>query len=172
MTNADIYISKYKELEAVVRSVYNLSENDSISHYLKNKTEFRKYRDEISYCQEIRNILQHKTTFGNAYAVEPSNSMIEFIDSLITRIKIRPKCADHSIMLKDIYWCSYSDYVKTAMVNMRKFVFTHIPILEDDRVVGVFDENSIFNYLSDNEIVEVDNQLTFMDIKPYLSIDG
>ena len=80
MSNADIYISKYKELEATVRSVYQLSENDSISHCLKNKSEFRRFRDDISYCQEIRNILQHKTTFSGTYAVEPSDSMISFID--------------------------------------------------------------------------------------------
>lgn len=172
MTNADVYISKYKELEAVVRSVYGLSENDSISYYLKNKSEFKKYRDEITYCQDIRNILQHKTTFGSAYAVEPSDSMIEFIDSLITKIRIRPKCLDYAIMLKNIYWCSYSDNVKTAMTNMRKNVFTHIPILENGQVVGIFDENSVFNYLADNEIIEVDQRITFSDITPYLNING
>ena len=170
MTNADIYISKYKESEAVVRSVYGLSETDSISHYLKNKSEFKKYRDEITYCQDIRNILQHKTTFGGSYAVEPSKSMIEFIDSLITKIRIRPKCLDYAVLLKNVYWCRYTDKVKDAMIDMRKNIFTHIPILEDGRVVGVFDENSVFNYLADNEIIEVDHSITFSDVAPYLSV--
>ena len=118
MSNADIYINKYKELEATVRSVYRLAASDSITYCLKNRAEFRKYRDDIVYCQEVRNILQHKTTFSGSYAVEPSDSMIEFIDSLIVRIRKRPKCLDYAVMMKDVYWRSHGDNVKVVKADL------------------------------------------------------
>ena len=35
-----------------------------------------------------------------------------------------------------------------------------------------FDENSIFNYLADEEIIGVDDTLTFNDIKKYITLDN
>lgn len=55
---------------------------------------------------------------------------------------------------------------------MREHLYTHIPILENGTVIGVFDENSIFCYLADEEIVEISNELTFNDIKRYISLNG
>ena len=51
MTNAEIFIEKYKQLEEVVRSTYNLKNSDSISFYLSNQNIYQRYGDEIKYCQ-------------------------------------------------------------------------------------------------------------------------
>lgn len=44
-----------------------------------------------------------------------------------------------------------------------------IPMIENNRLIGTFDENSLFNYIADNEIVDVDDNLKFSDIMVYLS---
>lgn len=54
---------------------------------------------------------------------------------------------------------------------MQQKLFTHVPILQNGIVTGVFDENSIFNYLAKEEIVDIDDHLTFQDIRPFLSLD-
>ncbi len=171
MDNATVFIEKYKKLEAVVRSVYNLREEESIAYYLKNRTEFKKYSDEIAYCQRLRNFMQHETKIGGKFSVVPSDEMVAFIDSLIDKIKDRPKCMEACVKFKDIYWCSYSSGVKLAIKAMRERRYTHVPILENGRVVGVFDENSLFNYVADNGLVDVDDKLKFKDIKQYLSLE-
>ena len=57
------------------------------------------------------------------------------------------------------------------MHKMNECTFTHIPILNNDGVViGVFDENSIFNYLANEEIVEINNEVLFKDIEKYISL--
>ena len=42
-------------------------------------------------------------------------------------------------------------------------------MIENNRLIGTFDENSLFNYIADNEIVDVDDNLKFSDIMVYLS---
>jgi hypothetical protein len=172
MNNADIYIEKYKQLETVVRRVYNLKDTDSISRSLSDKNEFRRFKDDIVYCQDVRNFLQHRIKVNNSFSVEPSEQMIHFIEMLIERINKRPHCMDIAIKFANVCWKSYSDGVKGAMTEMRAKLFTHLPIMEDNRVVGVFDENSIFNYIADNEIVGIDASLKFSDIKKYLSLEN
>ena len=171
MNNVEIFLDKYKQLEEVVRSSYNLKNEDSISYYLIKQDKYKKHRDELKYGQDVRNLLSHKKKLNNNFAVEPSPQMIEFIDNLISSIKNRKKCRDIQIKKKDVYWETINGNVKAAMHKMNECTFTHIPILNNDGVViGVFDENSIFNYLANEEIVEINNELLFKDIEKYISL--
>ena len=170
MDNSELFIEKYKELESVVRKTYNLRESDSISYFLKNQDKFNRYYDDISFCQEVRNFMQHKKKIDGRFAIEPNAAMLSFIDQLISRVASRPQCKDICIKFKDIEWRAPSDSVKSAIKIMRQKVYTHIPIIDHGVLIGVFDENSLFNYVAENEIVDVDDKLCFQDILPYLSI--
>ena len=172
MDNSQLYIEKYKELEAVVRKTYGLPEHDSISYFLKKQDKFNRYYDDISFCQEVRNFMQHKKKINNRFAIEPNDAMLSFIEHLINRVSSRPQCRDICIPFQNIVWRSLSDSVKATIKVMRQKVYTHIPIIENGVLVGVFDENSLFNYVAENEIVDVDEKLRFSDIKPYLSVQG
>lgn len=109
MTNAEIFMEKYKQLEEVVRSTYNLKNGDSISYYLSNQNTYQRYRDELKYCQEVRNLLSHKKKIENEFAVEPSQQMIGFIDNLINKIKKRTKCYEIQISESNVCWKSIND---------------------------------------------------------------
>lgn len=170
-TNAEIYIDKFIQLEHTVRTTYNLHESDSISYYLRNDGKYRRFWEDIKYCQEVRNWLHHNKKVSGKFAIVPNDAMIEFIDNLIDKIAHRPKCSDVCVKRENIYWQGINGKVQEAMIAMRKNCFTHIPIIDNDIVVGIFDENSVFNYLADNEIVMIDSNLKFADIIQYISID-
>ncbi len=171
MDNGTIFIEKYKELEATVRSVYKIREEDSISYYLRNKEQFKKFADEIAYCQRVRNFMQHEKKINDKFTVVPSDDMIEFVNSLIAKIKNKPRCMDACVKIKDIYWCSYSSKVKIAIEVMKKTLYSQIPILENGRVVGVFDMNSLFNFVAEHGLGDIDSNLEFGDIKKYIKLD-
>jgi predicted transcriptional regulator len=172
MDNSQLFIEKYKELEAVVRKTNGLPEQDSISYFLKNQNKFNRYYDDISFCQEVRNFMQHKKKINARFAIEPNDAMLVFIEQLINRVTSRPQCKDICIKFQDIEWRSLSDSVKSTIKIMRQKVYTHIPIIENGVLIGVFDENSLFNYVAENEIIDVDNKLCFADIRQYLSFQG
>lgn len=173
MNNADIFLDKYKQLEEVVKSTYKLNgkdNQDSVARYLENQNRFKAFKDEIEYCREVRNLLAHKKKINNDFAVVPSERMIEFIDTLIEKVRSRTKCLSIAIDLPHVFWQDLNGNVKDTMKMMQQKLYTHVPILENGVVVGVFDENSVFNYLADEEIVCVDDNLTFEDIKSFLSL--
>jgi hypothetical protein len=173
MKNSEIFLEKYKQLEETVRTTYKLNDGDSISFYLSEQSKYKRFSNDIRYCQKVRNLLCHEKKVNESFAVEASKSMIEFIDKLIDNIKKRPKCCDIQIKFTNVCWRSLNDTVKDTMVEMRNKLFTHIPILNDDGcVIGVFDENSVFTYIADEEIVAIDKTLKFSDIQKYLSLEG
>lgn len=171
MIKTEKFLDKYRQLEDVVRHVYHLQESESISYFLTKQGKYKKYADKIRYCQEVRNFLAHKKTIDGNFAIEASDAMIMFIEDLINIINNRPKCSDIHISFKNIYWRDLNDPVKETISVMRQHLYTHVPILNSDGVVvGVFDENSIFAYIADEEIVSIDGNLNFRDIQKYLQI--
>ena len=172
MSNADIYIERYKELEQAVRFTYGINKGDSISYYLKNQGKFRRYKNEIELCQDVRNLIQHDRKIGDAYTVQPTEQMIRFITDLTRKVKNRQRCVDIAINIEKICWCSMNDSLLSAMESMRANVYTHIPILENGHVLGVFDENALFNYLANEKIILLENDLRFENVEKYLSLDN
>jgi predicted transcriptional regulator len=67
-----------------------------------------------------------------------------------------------------------NDSVKETMRVMQEKLYTHIPILENNKVVGIFDENSLFSFLATNneDIFEFDDKLTFGDMKEHIKLDN
>lgn len=149
-----------------------MKNSDSISFYLNGQAKFQKFKDDIKYCQEVRNLLSHKKKINNSFVVEPNQQMLDFIDNLIERIKNRTRCSDIQISRKNIYWETLDGKVKKAMTTMRENLYTHVPILQDGIVIGIFDENSVFNYWADEGIVSIEEDLTFEDIKNYIRLDN
>lgn len=170
MDNSEIFLEKFKQLEEAVRTTYRIREADSITYYLTGQVKYKRFADELKYCQKVRNFLVHENKINDQFAVDASDAMIKFIDDLIAAILNQPKCSDIQIKLRDVYWRGMQDTVKQTMSVMRQKLYTHVPILDvNGKVLGVFDENSVFMYLADQEIVSVDDTLRFSDIREYLS---
>ena len=64
-----------------------------------------------------------------------------------------------------------NDNVLPTMMEMQEKVYTHIPILQDGIVIGVFSENTVFSYLADEQIVEIADNMRFSDLSEYLPVE-
>lgn len=169
MTNKDKFIDKYKMLESVTREKFSLKKEDSISYFLQNKYNTQPMKSNIAFCQDVRNLLQHSGS--QTMFVDPNDEMISFVDSMIERIRNRKKCSAAGVGIKDVFFGTMEDNVMEIMQGMRKAEYTFAPIIDaKGGLVGVFSMTSLFNYIADEEIVDV-SEITFADIKKYLSLD-
>lgn len=172
MNNTDAFLEKYKQVEAEVRSQYNYDGNSTFA-FLQGLPKYKQMATTIKTCREVRNLLQHVPKYNGEYSIVPSDDLVTFLDKLIQKVSERKTCSDVGIRFKDIYWRALDDSVKEAMHVMRQRTYTHVPILDDKQhVIGVFDENSVFDYLADEGIIDVDEDLQFRSIQKYLSVSG
>ena len=172
MNNADVYIEKFKLLERAVRDTYHLKQGDSISRFLCSKEKYAKLADDIRYCQEVRNWLQHESKVNDEFAIIPSDEMIDFIDSLIEKVNSPLRCEDIAIKFERLFWRNMQAGVRDTIQTMHQRGFSHVPILRGGAVVGVFDENSVFNYLADNCSLSLEGNLKLHNIQKYLELEG
>jgi len=173
MSNAEEFIEKYKVFESAVRTTYGLSNEESVRIFLCRQPEFVRYQAEIVCCQETRNLLQHQPKIRGEYPVEPSAKLVETLDFLTAKVLDKETCMDVCVKASNIFSAKLHDSVKEAMATMRLKHYTCIPIIDDEnRVVGIFSEGSIFDYLADEGIVELSEELRFSDLKDYIDVEG
>lgn len=169
----ELFLDKYKQLESEIQHQYKGKGKDKDTEivFIENKPEFRIYRDGLKWCREIRNLLTHNPKVKNAFPIEPSQEMIDLLDELILKVRSRKTCRQVGTPFSKMYCRTIVDSVVETIEEMRRNAFTYIPIMDGKKVIGIFDENSLFCYVADNGIVDLEN-LTFEDIKEYIGLDG
>lgn len=173
MTNADIYIQSFKELEAVVRDMFGLNDWDSVTNFLSKRKEYAPFREEIKYCQEVRNLLQHKPKIEGEYPVEPTDEMISFLRKTIDSLKNRRKCREIMVQRRDVFCRKLSDSVRDTVPQMRSIDHNHVPILNDlGAVAGMFTAVSFLRLMADRKGRPLDSEAKFSDIEKYISFDS
>ena len=170
MNRSEEFIDEYKKLEEAVRRVYRLTREQSVIGELKKQRGFENLKAEIQSCADLRNFLQHNARLGEDFAAEPTEAAIAFVNELTAMVNNRPRCRDICVLKKDIIWRRLEDPVQPAIAQMRAEGHSSIPILRDGRVIGVFDERSLFQYISQCGAAEFPSTLTFRDLQPYISV--
>ena len=166
MNRSEEFIEEYKKLEEAVRRVYRLTREQSVIGELKKQNRFENLKAEIQSCADLRNFLQHNARLGEDFAAEPTEAAIAFVKELTAMVNNRPRCRDICVTKKDIFWRRLDDPVKPAMEQMRLLGHSSIPILQDGRVIGVFDERSLFQYISQCGGTAFPGTLTFRSLQP------
>ena len=172
MTNAEEYIQKFKELESIVKSTFSLNDWDSVTNFLSKRDEYRPFREEIKYCQEVRNLLQHKQKIGGEYPVEPTREMINFLERTIDSLKNRKKCREIMVPKSRLYYKECSDSVRGTLGKMTKIPTGHVPVLDKDgKVCGIFTAVSFLHIIASKKGEPLGAEYSFEDAKDYISLN-
>ena len=100
----------------------------------------------INYCRKKRNLIQH----GN-YEEEYNIYTDDFIDAFKQIVeKAKPisvyKKSVHPVEKRDI-----NDTISKVLKDMAKNDFTHMPIMENNKLVWIISETSLVRYLAEHE---------------------
>ena len=171
MENTEIFRRKFLEFEKLTTNEENKDEKliEKIKE-LKNKHREPYYSqyDFIDFCRVCRNRIAHNS-YENEF-IFYGEDMIKRLDGIIEEIKHPFKVYDKST--KNVYSANLNDNVREKMKMMMENNYTHIPIYDNNKLVGIFSEGVLFIYLYENEIVEIDENTLFKDIKDFISFNN
>jgi len=169
MTKTEIFLNLYKQLEAVCSNELGFQKGSAVVA-LSRRADFRNVRSELDYIREVRNLLTHKPLIDDKYAVEPTDAMIELLEDTIKKIQCPLTAEQIMVPMTKVLYATYDSNVLQAMETMYKRAFTHLPILYNSKVVGVFSHSTLMNYILSGSN-KVPPEITFSDIKEVLSFD-
>ena len=108
------------------------------------------YRQQLDLCREIRNLLTHTSDERGEPVVEPSESVLKALEAIIRHVSMPRYAVDFGTPAERILCASPNDSALDVMRRMRKMGFSHVPVMEKGRMVGVFSVGSLFSFLEKN----------------------
>ncbi len=172
MNNTELFLDKYKQLENAALNEYRFPPDGSAVAKLEKRSEFKDIKYELTYCREVRNLLQHNQRLDEEFPVEPSKKMIELLDTVIDRIKNPVRCSDVGVPYSQLLWRAPDDLVMPTIRIMNDRNISHVPILDGRRVVGDFSDNCVFPFLLGDAGVRLDEKTRFRDLSQYLGLNS
>ncbi|NLG24977.1 MAG: hypothetical protein GX558_06450 [Clostridiales bacterium] len=174
MGNADEFLDLYKRLEGEAIDRYGFPKDGTAVSRLERLPEFRDIAQELSYCRDVRNLLQHRYQLDGGFAVQPSDGMVALLRRTLDKIEHPLACRDVATGIDRVFGRRPGDRVLPAMRVMRERGFTYLPVFQDagrERLYGVFGENAIFSYLIDDN-PNIGDDCTFSAMQGYLRLDA
>ena len=170
MTKTDQFLDLYKKLENTANTHYHIRGSGSAIAKLQRRQEFSNIHQELDYIRDVRNLLTHRPRIGEFYAVEPTDAMLSLLEKLINRLEHPLSAIRIALPLEEVLSASLDSPVLDSLEKMYKRAFSHMPILEDGKVVGVFSGSSLMNCVLYKHIM-FSGDLKFRDIKDTFTFD-
>ena len=172
MDNIEKFRKLFVEFEFLTKKLINnknVTVNNAINILHNNHIfPYSKEADFLHFCRLCRNRLSH-INYDYKYIIY-TDAFIEKLENIIKQIKNPPSA--YSMSIKNITFANIDDNVHRIMNLMNKKNYTHIPIYEKNKLIRIFSETSIFNYLLKEENIKISCKTTFNDIRDYISLDN
>lgn len=167
-------VNKFRELfvefEKLTKKKLNTNKidtRDAIDKLKNNRiTPYYKEYEFMHFCRDCRNRISHVND-DYKYIIY-TDEFITKLERIIDQIKNPPTVYEMST--HPVVSAYSTDYVKKIMNEMIDKNYTHIPIYDNEKLIGIFSEGCIFNYLMNNDNIDISNNTKFEDIKECISI--
>lgn len=172
VSRTEIFLDKYRQLENIIKTEFNLGKHESAMNYLIRQKPFREYENELDLCRETRNLLSHNPKLNGRYALEPSDELIAFMDKIIDKIENPLRAKDVMVPKNALCYRHMNASVREAMIALRENSYKYIPILEEGVLAGVFGAKTMLDILINEESGGIDKNATFADVSEYVALDN
>lgn len=175
--NSDKFITIYNELDQFMRNKLNVDDTMSNSELIRkmaNKYKiFNRYKDDLLAFSRLRNAIVHNANKKDADPIaEPHEFIVKKFEEFKNNV-ISPPIALETIAIKakDIFTARMDDNVIEVMKKMNENTFTHVPVIENNKLIGVFSENTVFSYVAKNEEVIIEKDFLIKDFAEFIPIE-
>ncbi len=170
------YISIYNQLDTYMRKYLRDDKHTDHAYLIQqialHHRLFARYEQELKEFARLRNVLIHNH-FGEAahpiatphpYVVDLYQRIIDAVLNPVTALSIAVHAAQ-------IYTTTLNAKALDVMKLMTKNTYTHVPVMEDDQMVGIFSENTILSYLSHHENSIITADMPIREFADFVGLD-
>jgi hypothetical protein len=163
----ELFLDTYRRLENAAERVLGRDSRGSTVLRLSHLPEFERYRDQLDYCRQVRNLLTHEAKIGGEYGVYPGKNLQQVLERVLALLEHPPTVSDCMTPTNQLLRANMQDKVLSVMNQMQQKGFSYIPLLESGVLVGAFSVATVFHYVLDGKGV-IDEQTTLGDMADYL----
>lgn len=169
------FLDAYNELDDYMKKILDVKRHDSHSNMLyklKKNNLFKIHYEDFKSYAELRNAIVHEWNAEHNPIAEPHLFIVERYERLVKEVK-NPKNSLHiSTKIQKIEYLKLTDSVIDAIEIMHQKKYSYMPVMEDDTIIGIFSENSLFTYLYHKKALKIDRDDTIADFAECIKLDN
>lgn len=167
----ELFLDTWRQLESTAEHLVG-SDNRGGNVVLRlcRDPRFAMYRDRLDYCREVRNLLSHQAKLKGEFAVTPSAAMQEMLEEVLHKLEDPPRVASAMTPVAKMLVATPETPVLPVMRRMRQQGISHVPLLRNGRVIGVFSVDTVFQAVVDGGC-HAEPDTTLSAFAPYLPTD-
>lgn len=172
----------YKEFEETIRNksrnigiyVEGLTMEELIKKLALKNSVVKRYKNEIDTIRRVRNLNTHQRNDKYEYVVCPNPDMNIKFRKIIDEINNPPTIYNSNMCIKRNYmYCkNLNDDINSTIKDMIEKVYTHIPIIENNILKGVFSESTLLDIINKDKGIIIDKSTQFKEIEEFLKIEN
>lgn len=176
MDAADRLIELYNELDRLLRDDQSDGEHyvpftRRVQQLSRENELIKRYRDDLLLMADLRNLLVHETYIDTINPVfQPHEKLIHRFEGILQEL-LRPHAAlEYAVPAERIYKAGLRDRVLQVIRQVYMRGFSHVPVVENGRIVGVFSESAVFALLAEGGEDSLTPQLKVEDLQALVSL--
>jgi len=171
-TRAETFLKMYRVLEGLLERRYSGKKQGSsvVMDYIRDQ-DSEPWRYELDVCREIRNLLSHNADGQGEPVVEPSEAILESLRAIVEHVSRPLLAVECGTPCAKILCAHPNDRMADVMNRMEKLGYSHVPVVERGRLVGVFSAGCLFAYLEKYGLNALREDARIGQLQEMLSID-
>lgn len=167
------FLDLYRKLEFDGRRIYfpNSKDTENIMGRLINSPQLSQCKDDLDYCRVVRNFITHNPKVGGVYPISPSDEMIELLEKCLNIVNNPPKAINYAVKADHMLIASLYDTVTDIVQMMNRFLYTHVPVVENNKLLGIFSDNTVYTYMCKENTIQITNNTLIKEFEKYIPID-
>ncbi len=173
--DADNLIKIYNEIDAFLRRQAGADRYADHSYLLQQVARtnriIARYESELRSVGQLRNSLVHNPVSEAASPMAyPHPALVAWYKTVRDMLTKPTSALSIAVPGNKIYTASPTTNLHEVLQKMSDHTFTHVPIIKDDKMVGIFSENTLLTYLADNGEAIILKDMTMADFAGYLPL--
>ncbi|MBR3928742.1 MAG: CBS domain-containing protein [Clostridia bacterium] len=171
MNRSDEFIQLYKTLEDLLEAKYREEGREVSScvyQFLCDK-ESMPFRIKLDLCRQVRNLLSHSADVDGVSPVTPAEPLIKCLKDVIAYLKKPILASERGATVQKLLKATVTDRVLWLTKKMEDRGYSHVPVLEKGKVIGVFSVSTFFSLGKDGKLNTINENTLIGEILPYIS---
>ena len=171
--SAQEFLNLYRELEEDLEQYFASQGRRTGSPVFDfmNSREGQPYKEKLDVCREIRNLLSHHAYVAGEPVAEPSPVLTDFLREMIERVNEPPLAIRYATPADSLLATDGTRNVYDLMQIMDKRGFSHVPVMQGKKVVGIFSVSTLFSWELAHPEDSLSLQTTIGDLAEYLPLN-
>ncbi len=146
---SEAFLNLYRTLEELLAEKYRNAGKQTGNPVMRfiGAPESAPFRDGLNACREVRNLLSHHPEWNGEPLVMPSDALGAELSRVIAYLQKPPLAREYATLTRDILIAHQEDLVLPLMRRMEQRGYSHVPVAENGRMIGVFSVGTAFRYL-------------------------